>query len=191
MFGKKGIISSKSGTPFTKIYIDLGDALYTTGVVAGKTWNNVTSNSNGVKVADLLDINGQATGIAFEFGNPWFFGSISNGPDQVVGDYPATACKDGMFTGGSTQFSFTAVPAGSYDIRLWGSRDVTSAVSYVAEAQVNGGGYVASGEQKQNISYSNAIVFASVNPVSNEIVIDFRNQSGKDNAFLNVIEITY
>lgn len=97
----------------------------------GNTWNNVT----GPTAADLLDVEGNATGIDVQFTTNFSSNGINHGgllaPDPaLLGEFAvATATQDYFFaSGGTISFKLKDLdPARTYTLRFFGTRETTLA----------------------------------------------------------------
>ncbi len=164
-------------------------ALFDLGEAATPTvgnWNNVTTNTLGVQIADAINTDGESSGISFEISDA--FSDISGSGTVASNLYPSTAQRDSLvveryFPGELTLSNLN--PLKPQRLVFFGSRkDLKRSTTYAV------GDQSVTLDNKNNVDGS--VSLQSVYPDSNgEITVQV---SGADNAltgYLGVMELHY
>jgi hypothetical protein len=166
------------------IRIDFGDSSNPT---AGN-WNNVSSNSVGLKISDMKDISGALTGLGL-FQVSAFTGSNTAGSTNANGVYPVSATSDSFYTQdatiGKVRLQGLNVSA-KYNLTFYGSRIATDSANRLCRYSV-GTSFVTLN------AHNNETAVAKLNNLvpaaDGTIEVQVRNSNNSGFAYLGVLEL--
>ncbi|ELR70800.1 hypothetical protein C900_03408 [Fulvivirga imtechensis AK7] len=171
--------------------IDLGDPANPTP----GNWNNVPDFQNdGIRIDNLINTQGGGSGISFvvvaeaDNGHNNGSGINTDGYDQDLLGFPASACSDSYYawgTGGT--YKLTGLQAAQqYAIRIFGSRVASSGGNRVGTYTINGVTQILDARNNS----TNTIIFEGLNADSiGEVTIDFGVAEGSVFGYINVLEL--
>ncbi|HVB03342.1 MAG TPA: GDSL-type esterase/lipase family protein, partial [Chitinophagaceae bacterium] len=138
------IVNAQPDTSVTdRVLIDVGPTSAYGGAVTpspdwqGKYWNNMTNATEGIQLSNAVDVSNNKTGLSLvvlkRMDAPYGTygpGMNTNGPRQVIGDYPVTAVQDNAYadmsiTGGGSWELEGLDTSKTYQVKFWGSRITT------------------------------------------------------------------
>jgi len=188
-----------------RVLIDIGSAVSNGGTITnspnlnGNVWNNMTDARPGVRVANAITINNEASGISLEVINrvdgTFSTGSAGTGNGNIaaiVSDYPASATTDHALIHSSATNGIWRMKgldsAKVYTVKFWGARTNTTA-SRIAEIKRSDDNVWKSYNATGNTNYNSAAVFN----ITGKTQMDFniRTKSGSDFSAINILDISY
>lgn len=162
----------------------------------GHSWNNITDTAIGLKLSNMLDVDGNQSGHTLEFLNliGGTFGPAGaqlnyNGPTTVIGDYPATAVQDNIYahSSGGGQWKIGGLrPNYTYRFKFWGSR--IGGGNRFIEMKRSTDSVWKESNTGENTNFNNAIVFDTITGIT-EIIFDIRAKTGGDFGHISVVDI--